>query len=89
MLQEVSIPDSSVGDLMIIKDHISFSIVNPLLGKNIAALGPRFPDMSEPYSKALVSKAHASGLNAWTFPAGKVFTTALQVQLLRPGQSTR
>ena len=30
-----------------------------LLGKNIAALGPRFPDMSEPYSKALVKKAHA------------------------------
>ncbi len=52
-------PGFKVGDLMIIKDHISFSIVNPLLGKNIAALGPRFPDMSEPYSKALVSKAHA------------------------------
>jgi len=52
-------PGFNVGDLMIIKDHISFSIVNPLLGKNIAALGPRFPDMSEPYSKALVKKAHA------------------------------
>ena len=51
-------PGFKVGDLMIIKDHISFSIVNPLLGKNIAALGPRFPDMSEPYSKALVRKAH-------------------------------
>jgi purine-nucleoside phosphorylase len=51
-------PGFSVGDLMIIKDHISFSIVNPLLGKNIAALGPRFPDMSEPYSKALVRKAY-------------------------------
>lgn len=52
-------PRFNVGDLMIIKDHISFSIVNPLLGKNIAALGPRFPDMSEPYSKALVKKGHA------------------------------
>jgi len=52
-------PGFHVGDLMIIKDHIRFSIVNPLLGKNIAALGPRFPDMSEPYSKALVKKAHA------------------------------
>jgi len=52
-------PGFNVGDLMIIKDHISFSIVNPLLGKNIAALGPRFPDMSEPYSKTLIRKAHA------------------------------
>ena len=46
-----------VGDLMIITDHISFATINPLLGKNIAELGPRFPDMSEPYSKALIQKA--------------------------------
>ncbi len=44
-----------VGDLMIIHDHISMSIVNPLIGKNIAELGPRFPDMSEPYSKKMIS----------------------------------
>lgn len=47
-----------VGDLMIIKDHISFAIVNPLLGKNYTELGPRFPDMSEPYSKVLITKGH-------------------------------
>jgi len=46
-----------VGDLMVIKDHISLFAVNPLIGKNIEALGPRFPDMSEPYSKSLISKA--------------------------------
>ena len=40
---------------MVITDHISFAIVNPLIGKNESQLGPRFPDMSEPYSKALVS----------------------------------
>ncbi|MEO6733298.1 MAG: purine-nucleoside phosphorylase [Ferruginibacter sp.] len=45
-----------VGDLMAINDHISFFAVNPLLGKNINALGPRFPDMSEPYSKSLIRK---------------------------------
>ncbi|MBN8859312.1 MAG: purine-nucleoside phosphorylase [Sphingobacteriales bacterium] len=45
-----------VGDLMIIKDHISFATVNPLIGKNIDALGTRFPDMSEPYSRALIEK---------------------------------
>ena len=50
-------PDFKVGDLMIIKDHISFAIKNPLLGKNIDELGPRFPDMSEPYAKRLISKA--------------------------------
>ncbi|WEK33739.1 MAG: purine-nucleoside phosphorylase [Candidatus Pseudobacter hemicellulosilyticus] len=48
-------PDFAVGDLMIINDHISFAIVNPLLGRNYDELGPRFPDMSEPYSKALIS----------------------------------
>jgi purine-nucleoside phosphorylase len=50
-----------VGDLMIINDHISFSIVNPLLGKNIESLGPRFPDMSEPYSKEIIGKAKTVG----------------------------
>ena len=40
--------DYEVGDLMIIKDHISFFTPNPLLGKNEPALGTRFPDMSEP-----------------------------------------
>ena len=48
-----------VGDLMIIKDHISFFAPNPLLGKNDDELGPRFPDMSEPYSKILIEKAKA------------------------------
>ncbi|MBS1660683.1 MAG: purine-nucleoside phosphorylase [Bacteroidetes bacterium] len=48
-----------VGDLMIIRDHISFFIVNPLLGKNESELGPRFPDMSEPYDKGLIGKARA------------------------------
>jgi purine-nucleoside phosphorylase len=49
--------DFEVGDLMIINDHISMFIENPLIGKNDDKLGPRFPDMSEPYSKALISKA--------------------------------
>ena len=48
-----------VGDLMIIHDHISFFVVNPLLGKNEPSLGPRFPDMSEPYDKALIKRAKA------------------------------
>ena len=45
-----------IGDLMIIKDHISLFTVNPLLGKNEDELGLRFPDMSEPYKKELIQK---------------------------------
>ncbi|SRR5579871_372352 len=49
-------PSFQVGDLMIIRDHISLLTVNPLLGKNHGELGLRFPDMSEPYSKHLITK---------------------------------
>ncbi len=45
-----------VGDLMIITDHISQLTINPLIGKNEAAFGARFPDMSEPYKKYLIAK---------------------------------
>jgi len=46
-------PDYQVGDLMILNDHINL-LPNPLIGKNYNELGPRFPDMSEPYDKRLV-----------------------------------
>jgi purine-nucleoside phosphorylase len=49
--------DYEVGDLMIIKDHISFFTPNPLLGKNEPALGTRFQDMSEPYANVFIEKA--------------------------------
>lgn len=50
-------PDFKVGDIMVITDHINMFGDNPLMGKNFNELGPRFPDMSEPYSKALSAKA--------------------------------
>lgn len=48
-------PDFRKGDLMIIDDHINFQSDNPLRGRNSDSLGPRFPDMSEPYNKKLVA----------------------------------
>ena len=45
-------PDYRVGDLMVITDHISF-MPNPLIGPNLDDFGPRFPDMTEVYSRRL------------------------------------
>jgi purine-nucleoside phosphorylase len=50
-------PNFKVADIMIIKDHINFFPSNPLLGPNDDRLGPRFPDMSEVYSKEYIEQA--------------------------------
>ena len=50
-------PAFNIGDVMLITDHINLFPEHPLRGANQKELGPRFPDMSEAYSKRLIKKA--------------------------------
>jgi purine-nucleoside phosphorylase len=52
-------PNYEVGSIVIIKDHINMMPEHPLRGKNDDRFGPRFVNMSEPYSKAMMMKAKA------------------------------
>ncbi len=50
-------PDYEVGDIVLLRDHINLFPEHPLRGANDERLGPRFPDMSEPYSQELLQTA--------------------------------
>ncbi|MDQ0269312.1 purine-nucleoside phosphorylase [Cytobacillus purgationiresistens] len=81
----------SPGDLMLITDHINNMGGNPLIGRNDNALGVRFPDMSEAYSKSLTKQAKevAKGLSlniqegVYVGNTGPVYETPAEVRMLR------
>ncbi len=50
-------PDFEVGEIMIQNDHINLFPAHPLIGKNFDELGPRFPDMSDPYDTEMIKLA--------------------------------
>lgn len=55
-------PQYSLADLIVIEDHINLMPDNPLRGVNDDRLGPRFPDMSQPYDRELVDTARKTAL---------------------------
>jgi purine-nucleoside phosphorylase len=83
--------DMAPGDFMIIKDHINLMGDNPLKGPNLKNLGPRFPEMSQPYDLHLVERMSAI-MKAKNIPhhigvycgvSGPTFETPAEVRFLR------
>jgi purine-nucleoside phosphorylase len=50
-------PNYKIGEIVVIKDHINFTPEHPLRGLNDERFGPRFVNMSEPYSRKMIAKA--------------------------------
>jgi purine-nucleoside phosphorylase len=72
------------GDLMLIADHLNLLGDNPLVGANDDRLGPRFPDMSEPYDAGLRALAREVALKA-----GIVLREGVYVAVAGPNLETR
>ncbi len=83
--------DFRPGDLMLISDHINFSGSNPLIGRNLDAFGPRFPDMSDLYCaslrKAIREKAEEKGIplreGVYAMYSGPNYETPAEIRMFR------
>jgi len=84
-------PKDGPGDVGVIVDHINLMGDNPLIGANDDRLGPRFPDMSEPYDRQLIALADGVALEAgfalrhfvYAAVAGPNLETAAEYRFLR------
>jgi purine-nucleoside phosphorylase len=77
-------PDYEVGSLCVLKDHLNFMGVNPLVGPNDDRIGPRWPDMIETYCPRLVSLAREQALKQ-----GLKLHEAIYAGVLGPNLETR
>jgi purine-nucleoside phosphorylase len=79
------------GNLMLIEDHLNMMGMNPLLGRNLDMLGPRFPDMSQAYNKQLIEVAEAIGKSLsidlvrgiYAAMSGPTYETPAEVRMLQ------
>ena len=79
------------GDLMLISDHINYSGANPLIGQNLDQFGPRFPDLSDVYTKALRTKiskaAEENGIalrqGVYIMYSGPNYETPAEIRMFR------
>ncbi|MFC1585607.1 purine-nucleoside phosphorylase [Fibrobacterota bacterium] len=84
-------PQFTPGDIMLITDHINLLGQNPLIGKNFNELGPRYPDMSEPYCREFIKKVIKGGLKqgiqvqkgVFACMTGPSLETAAEYRMLR------
>jgi purine-nucleoside phosphorylase len=81
----------SQGALMLISDHINYSGQNPLIGPNLESFGPRFPDMSDIYSRTMRDKlkeeARREGIDleegVYAMYSGPNYETPAEIRMLR------
>jgi purine-nucleoside phosphorylase len=84
-------PDMPPGTIVVTTDHINLMGDNPLIGENDDDLGPRFPDMSEPYSRPLIALAERVSLElgqalpraVFAALSGPMLETAAEYRFLR------
>ncbi len=57
-------PQFEQGDLMVVTDHVNLTGTNPLIGPNLDAFGPRFPDMTQVYDPNLITLAKEKALES-------------------------